>query len=98
MISSLIASAAPIILNGNDTHHPMEDWSMMGGAWWIWLILVIAVILVIGVLIALLLNGSSNGSNRSSTNKSAEQILDERYARGEITEEEYREKKKEMRR
>ncbi|MBS3782430.1 MAG: SHOCT domain-containing protein [Candidatus Thermoplasmatota archaeon] len=70
---------------------------MMGGAWWIWLIMIIAVILIIGVLIVLLLGEARNGSTRFGTRKSGEQILDERYARGEITEEEYKEKKKEIR-
>lgn len=96
MISSVLAFTIPIALNGNGTHHPMEDWSMMGGAWWIWFILIIAVILVIGVIIVLLLVKDRDGSTRSGTGKSAEQILDERYAKGEITEEEYKEKKKEL--
>ncbi len=97
MISSALISMVPTILNGNDTHHPMEDWSMMGGAWWIWIVIIIAVILLVGLLLVLLMGEDRRGGAKSDTMKSAEQLLDERYARGEITEEEYKEKKKEMR-
>jgi len=97
MISRVFDSIIPIILNGNHTHHPMEDWSMMGGVMWIWIIIIIAVILVIGLLLVLLMEEDRKRGGKSDTMKSAEQLLDERYARGEITKEEYKEMKKEIR-
>ncbi len=96
MISKMISSLDSIALHTNESHHPMENWSMMGGAWWVWFILIIGVILVIVVLVVLLMEEDHNKGTKSDTMKSAEQILDERYAKGEITGEEYREKKKEM--
>ncbi len=32
MTSKLISSMVPIVLNGNDTHHPMDGTGMMGGS------------------------------------------------------------------
>ena len=97
MIGKVVSITSSVILNGNETHHSMEGWSMMGGAWWIWLIMILAVILIIGLLVVLLMGEDRKREDRSDIGKSAEQILDERYARGEINEEEYKEKKKEMR-
>ena len=96
MIGKVVSITSSVVLNGNDNHHPMDGWSMMG-EWWIWLIIILAVILVIGLLVVLLMGEDQKRGNRSDTGKSADQILDERYARGEINEEEYKEKKKEMR-
>ncbi len=61
----------------------MMGFGMMGGMFVFWvIIIVLAVLLVKG-----LFNSNSNrSSNYPSTPK---QILDERYARGEITQEQY---------
>lgn len=126
MISRALSSVAPIVLNGNDTHHPMDEWSMMGGWWFLWPIIWIAVALVIGILvyrdaekrgmngllwlilvllpmvglvflvIYLVIREERGRSMKSDSGKSAEKLLDERYARGEITTEEYEEMKEEI--
>ncbi len=70
---------------------------MMGGAttgWmWVWLVLVVVGLLVLGYVAVRLVQGG-RASGRSGPDpgagSSARRILDERYARGEIEEEEYR--------
>lgn len=61
-----------------------------GGPWMmiLWWVLIIAVIVV---LVRYLIPGQSNSSS-----KSAIDILKERYARGEISKEEFEEKKKDL--
>jgi putative membrane protein len=58
-----------------------EGYNMMGFGW-------IFVILVIIILVYIFKNDTTNGK------KSTKDILDERYAKGEIDVEEYKEKKK----
>jgi putative membrane protein len=61
----------------------MMGFGMMGGMLVFWvIIIVLAVLLVKGLF--------NSNSNRSSDNaQTAKQILNERYARGEITQEQY---------
>jgi len=95
MIARTLSYTVPVVLNGNG-HHPMDGWTRMGG-WWMWFIILIAVFLII-LLIYLIMSEDKKGENRlSDSNRSAEKILDERYARGEITTEEYKEMRTEMR-
>lgn len=63
---------------------------MMGWAWLFWLLLVIGLVLL-GIVAVRAFTGGI-GEDRS-----ARRILDERYARGEITTEEYRERLKTLR-
>ena len=76
----------------------MGPW-MMGGFGWGWFMPIIMIVfwgLVIWGIVALV-RGLSTGSGGSSTQAdSALEILKRRYARGEITKEEYEEKKKEL--
>ncbi len=96
MIARTLSYTVPVVLNGNGHHHPMDGWTRMGG-WWMWFIILIAVFLII-LLIYLIMSEDKKGENRlSNSNRSAEKILDERYARGEITTEEYKEMRTEMR-
>ncbi|GEM_PF-893102 len=96
MIERTLSLTASVALNGNCHHHPMEGWSMMGG-WWFWFIMLVAVLLII-LLTYLIISEDKKDENRlSDLNRSAEKILDERYARGEISKEEYKEMKKEIR-
>ena len=70
----------------------------MGGFWLYWLFgaLILLGILIIGVVVVWPKEGqpSSQGSARpgNSENGRARAILDERYARGELTSEEYRQR------
>ena len=61
----------------------MMGFGMMGGMLVFWvIIIVLAVLLVKGLF-------NSNGSRSEDNVNSAKKILDERYARGEITQEQY---------
>ncbi len=96
MIVRMLSFTASVVLNGNGHHHHMEGWTRMGG-WWMWFIMLIAVFLII-LLIYLIMSEDKRDEKRlSESNRSAEKILDERYARGEISKEEYKQMKKEMR-
>jgi putative membrane protein len=75
----------------------MEAVAMMWGGpmmgWmWIWPTLVIAGLAILGFLAIRLATGGSP-MGRTPAHGSAREILDERYARGEIDEEEYRRRK-----
>lgn len=70
---------------------------MMGGGWmvgwmWIWPVLIVAGLVIIGyVSVRLIQTGQSSSPTGSGpgTGWSARRILDERFARGEIDEDEY---------
>jgi putative membrane protein len=68
---------------------------MMGGStggWmWVWLVLVVVGLLIIGYVGVRLAQGRARSSSAGSdpSGSSARRILDQRYARGEIDEEEY---------
>ena len=73
----------------------MMDGSMM--VWfWIWPVLMLAGLILLGYVAYRLVQGRSEGGS-SAGPSSARQILDERYARGEIDEEEYRRRREELR-
>jgi putative membrane protein len=66
------------------------DGRMMGGWGWMWLVGLLSMLaLVVVVVWAVTRSGSTNRPNPPSR---AREILDERYARGEISTEEYRER------
>ena len=77
-----------------------------GGMDWMWFIWPI-MILVIVLVVVLLVRGSGGGTNRGSgsapppgpvTGRTrAQDILDERYARGELTDEEYQDRLRQLR-
>jgi len=61
----------------------MMGFGMMGGMLVFWvIIIVLAVLLVKGLF-------GTNGAHPKKSTATAKQILDERYARGEITQEQY---------
>lgn len=66
-----------------------QHWFGGGFMWIFWLVLIIAIIWGAKVF-------SSSESNRSGQEKSALKILKDRYARGEIDQEEYVTKKKDL--
>jgi len=51
MIGKMLSITGTVVLNGSDHHHPMDGWSMMGGWWFLWPIIWIAVALIIGILV-----------------------------------------------
>ena len=73
---------------------------MWGGGWWMLfgpftMILVVAAVVVVTVLLIRSLGGPNAGDiDRLPPNKSALDILKERYARGEIDKQEYEERRR----
>jgi putative membrane protein len=71
------------------------DGSMMGWMWLFWLLLIIG-ILLLGIVVVRALSGgiTGGGTGPGATDAGiARRILDERYARGELSTEEYRERR-----
>lgn len=71
--------------------HHLHTHGLFAG--WAWLLALIILVLLILVIIKLFRQGQHP---QGKLQEKALQILDERYARGEITKEEYREQKKEI--
>lgn len=72
------------------------DYGMMGYGWsWIMMIGVLAIV-VLGVLILFRYLHHSSATSRNDASRSPLDILNERYARGEIADEEYKKKKAEI--
>lgn len=73
----------------------------MGWMWFIWPLMILVIVLVV----VLLVRGSGGGTNRGSASAPgpgtgrtrAQEILDERYARGELTDEEYQDRLRQLR-
>lgn len=67
---------------------------MMGAGgmslFWIWPLLVVVGLVLLGYLGYWRVQGGSGGPPREDGHSDAQRILDERFARGEIDEEEYR--------
>ncbi|OAA84857.1 SHOCT domain-containing protein [Clostridium ljungdahlii] len=69
-------------------------YGMMGYGWGLlMMICMIALTILAAVALIRYLHQSSKPNNQTSGNNNALNILNERYARGELTEEEYRNKK-----
>ena len=72
----------------------MMGFGMIGGMFLFWIILIgLAVLAVRG----LFQTNQSAGGNRSNTPRSAREILEQRYARGEITQEQFLQMQKDIR-
>lgn len=77
----------------------MMDWT--GGAWpvmglgWIFMVLV-WVLVVVGIVALVRWLGMSSGERRKEADKTALEILRERYARGEIERDEYEQKRRDL--
>ena len=92
------------IVSGAMYGWPYGGWGMMGpgmmaGFGWMWLMPVLGIVflgLIIWAIVASV--RSSNGSKGSDSSKadSALEVLKNRYARGEISKEEYEEKRKDL--
>ncbi len=67
----------------------------MGWGWLFWLLLVAGVIALVVVLVRVVGGGvTRDGTGAAPAERSARQVLDERYARGELSTEEYQERRR----
>lgn len=89
----MVAGVALIADAGDGWGH-MHDW---GGAWmWLW---GLAMMILFGLFLVWLVRSvasSSDGSRRADPTDRAREILAERFARGELSIEEYRERVSEL--
>jgi len=73
----------------------MMGYGMMGFGWmWIWIVII--AVIVIGVIAYLAVKSSNSNGNKQDRHQESNQaleILKQKYANGEITEEEYLRKK-----
>ena len=71
-------------------YYPMMDWYPLRGFWMnlIWLVVVLV--------IAYFIYTQFKGGTVLTTNKSAEDILNERYAKGELTREQFMQMKEDL--
>lgn len=70
----------------------MNHWYSMGGHWWSWLgwlAALIIIILIVYILVKILNTRPDSPTRKEDTTTEALKILNERYARGDISEEEY---------
>lgn len=72
----------------------MNGW--MFGWMWVWPLLVLAGLLLLGYGVVRLAQGWSPGPGNAGRGSSAQQILDERFARGEIDEDDYRRRRAQL--
>jgi putative membrane protein len=75
----------------------MMDWNdHHNGRGWVWVLVVLLVVLLVAVTVLLVHHFSDGG--RGTGRRAAEDLLAERFARGEIDEEEYRKRRDALRR
>lgn len=71
----------------------MGGWQGMGGMGWGWLFLALLVVGMVLLVVALVRGWSGRGDAPRQTGRSrAREVLDERYARGEIDTDEYQDR------
>ena len=71
-----------------------HGWGMGFGMGWWWMIGVICIVIIVWIVVKII--NQTNSSNTRLGNKSALDILKERYAQGEINKQEFEERKKDL--
>ena len=90
------AISSPILAHaGHGDHMSGSGWGWGGGWMWIWGAIMMAV-LVAAVIVGLLWAVRSARSRAGGSDNRARQILDERFARGELDTEEYNSRVREL--
>ena len=90
-LAAIFVRPAIAFANVNDGH--MGDWGyMLGGGMFMWIIFLIIIVVVV----LLIVRGTKSTSSNSISRESPRDILKKRYAKGEITKEEFEEKKKDL--
>jgi uncharacterized membrane protein len=79
----------PGMMEGPGAWQGTHRWGMMGGGAWIWVLVAVLAVAVVVLILLLALRGRRGPSGRGRIG-SARDILAERYARGEISRDEYR--------
>lgn len=75
----------------------MMDWGTSGGSWWgisMMLVFLVALIVTILLVVRAIDGGRDRSDRRDTSGPSAHEILDARFARGEISKEEFEERSK----
>jgi putative membrane protein len=84
------------LLADTDGWHGHMDW---GGGWWmlVWgTLMMVGLVLLAVWIVRTVAGGAPPGGSAEDSTTSARRILGERYARGEISTEEYRERRDEL--
>ena len=85
LFATLLGLALPVLAHGNDDGHMMS----YGGGILMWLIFAV----IAAVVVYLVVQSTRSRDHDRSSGESALDILKKRYARGEISKEEFEEKK-----
>jgi putative membrane protein len=76
----------------------MMDWNDHHNSnGWVWVMVALMVVLLVAVTVLLVRHFSDGGGSRDGGRRRAEDVLAERFARGEIDEEEYRKRRDALR-
>jgi len=75
--------------------HDMGDWGWGMGFGWVFMLLFWALI-ILGIIAIVKWLAGASGTSNTPPSKTPRQILEERYARGEIDREEFEQKKRDL--
>jgi putative membrane protein len=82
------------MMDRDDMHHG-------GGYWWAWLIGAVVLVFLVGLIVFAVIKMSTGsqggGASFAPSRRSADDVLAERFARGEIDEQEYRDRRDALR-